>query len=205
MSKDIWFTSDWHLGHKNIVGPDVSKWASGYRDFKTLEEMDHTIMATYNKYVKERDLVYHLGDLCFGSALKWIHYLRQLKPTIMFYVTGNHDHETPYDLEGDWFSSVSQLLEVKIQGTKFVLCHYPMRTWNKSHHGSIHLFGHEHGEMPDYYIGPGPFDYAKAIDVGVDHIYKLKGEWRPIHLDEVFEIMKTRVPTSMGHHNGERE
>jgi hypothetical protein len=31
------------------------------------------------------------------------------------------------------------------------------------------------------------FPGRKAMDVGVDNIYRLTGEWRPISLDEILE------------------
>ncbi|HJQ13673.1 MAG TPA: hypothetical protein VJ830_02910, partial [Anaerolineales bacterium] len=40
-----------------------------------------------------------------------------------------------------------------------VLCHYSMQVWDRSSHGSWHLFGHSHGKL----TGVG-----MSFDVGVD-------------------------------------
>ena len=65
---NIWITSDTHFGHTNIVGPEISSWKSGYRDFKSLHEMNMALVDGINKYVKEDDILYHLGDWSFGGA-----------------------------------------------------------------------------------------------------------------------------------------
>ena len=67
---NIWFTSDTHANHAGITGPELSKWKSGYRTFKTVQEMNECLIETINKYVKEDDILYHLGDFSFGSPQK---------------------------------------------------------------------------------------------------------------------------------------
>jgi len=44
-----WLTSDLHLGHKNIVGPKISNWKTGYRTFDSIDQMDSTIIDNINK------------------------------------------------------------------------------------------------------------------------------------------------------------
>ena len=66
-SMNIWFTSDTHFSHANITGPKISKWKSGYRIFDSVDEMNKNITESFNKYVKEDDILYHLGDFCFGA------------------------------------------------------------------------------------------------------------------------------------------
>jgi len=60
MSKQF-LTSDLHLGHDNI-----RKYCS--RPFKTLEEMNETIIRRWNERVKKEDFVYHVGDFCFRNS-----------------------------------------------------------------------------------------------------------------------------------------
>jgi calcineurin-like phosphoesterase family protein len=57
----IWFTSDFHLFHKNIIRYEN-------RPFKSVEEMNATIIQNFNQRVKEDDLVYFLGDFAFYAS-----------------------------------------------------------------------------------------------------------------------------------------
>ena len=56
-----------------------------------------------------------------------------------------------------------------------VLCHYSMQIWDRSNHGSWHLFGHTHGKLKG--IG-------MSFDVGVDCT-----DFVPLSLDKVAEKM----------------
>ena len=65
--KNIFFTSDFHLFHKNIIKFDK-------RPFHTkegepdLDAMHETIINNWNSVVKDNDIVFYMGDLCFS---KW--------------------------------------------------------------------------------------------------------------------------------------
>jgi len=61
----IYFTSDMHLGHKNII-----KYSN--RPFNSLVEMDQVIIDNYNSVVKKGDTVYDLGDFCFTNPKKYV-------------------------------------------------------------------------------------------------------------------------------------
>lgn len=54
-------------------------------------------------------------------------------------------------------------------------------------HGGYHLYGHCHStfekKLNALFIG------RKAMDVGIDNIHRLLGEWRPISLDEVLYFL----------------
>lgn len=88
---NIWFTSDTHFGHSNIVGPNVSKWKSGYRDFKSLDEMNNHLIKEINKLVKKDDFLYHLGDFSFGGIENIYKFRKQIMCENIILVLGNHD------------------------------------------------------------------------------------------------------------------
>jgi calcineurin-like phosphoesterase family protein len=148
----IYFTADTHFGHAAII-------EHSQRPFASVTEMDTTLVAQWNGVVQPRDTVYHLGDFCYKSVTKPEAYLKKLNGTIHL-IRGNHDNET-IRLCGEQFASVSDLLEVVIEGQRIVLCHYAMRVWPKSHNGSWHLYGHSHGTLT-------PELGSKSLDVGVD-------------------------------------
>ena len=171
--KNIWFTSDQHYGHKNII-----RFCN--RPFADIDEHDEALIENYNACVQPGDTVYLLGDFCLGANPDSIfNRLNGNKHLIL----GNHDREKKLKhLPWAW---IKRIYELKIdRKTLIVLCHFAMRRWNKSHHGSIHLYGHSHGSLEDY---------GKSTDVGVD-----AWDYKPVHLDTILEMMKGRTKTD--HH-----
>lgn len=146
--KKIWFTGDPHYGHFNII-----KYCK--RPFATVEEMDSKLIANHNSVVSPDDDVYILGDIAFSNPAEYIGRLNGRK----FLIRGNHDkHIDECRPRVVW---IRDLTQINILGQKIVLCHYAMRVWANSHHGSWHLYGHSHGTLPD---DPN----ALSLDVGVD-------------------------------------
>ena len=173
----IWFTADTHFGHANIIR------YTG-RPFSSADEMDEALIHRWNDRVKPGDHVYHLGDVGLCSTERLAGILDRLKGQI-HWIQGNHD-KTAWALQ-DRFASVSPLKEIKVQdpsqpGKKrlVVLCHYALRVWNKSHHGSWHLYGHSHGELPE-------LPDRLCLDVGVDC-----WDFAPVSLERVAERMATK-------------
>ena len=84
-------TSDYHLGHFNII-----RYCG--RPFKSLEEMNNTIIQNHNSRVKPEDVVFHIGDFCFkntswsGEGVRQSSYFweQQLNGKII-HIRGNHD------------------------------------------------------------------------------------------------------------------
>ena len=56
-----WFTADLHLGHFNII-----KYTG--RPFKSLKEMNETLIRNWNARVKPEDTVFNVGDFCFKNT-----------------------------------------------------------------------------------------------------------------------------------------
>jgi calcineurin-like phosphoesterase family protein len=142
----IYFTADLHFHHKNIL-------TYCNRPFKNAEEMDETLITNWNSRIKAEDLVYFLGDVGFGDISN---ILRRLNGHIVL-ISGSHD-KSAWQCK-DRFDKILPILEIKIENQPIVLCHYSMRSWSKSFHGSWHLFGHSHGRLEPY---------GKSFDVGVD-------------------------------------
>lgn len=162
MSK--FFTSDLHLGHKNIVDycDRPFRKIDGQVD---VEYMDRQLAANWDSVVKPGDTVYVLGDVSFDAqrAYDWM----VQRPGQKFLVWGNHDPK-PKDRKGREllsraFVKTADIMEAKLDdGTKVVMCHYPMLRWNRGHFGSVMLHGHCHGEL--HY----PDESMLIADVGVD-------------------------------------
>lgn len=198
---NIWLTSDTHAFHKNIAGPGVSSWKSGYRDFKDQYEMTAKIADTFNKYCKHNDTIYHLGDWSFGGVDNILKFMDMLVCKNIHLIYGNHDENIKtnrkFEINGyhaqDLFTSCNDTLELNIgKQNKLFLSHYAHRVWLGSHKGVIHLYGHSHGSIPDY---------GKSMDVDVDVAFKLTKEWRPFHIDEIYKIMNNREVVFADHHS----
>jgi len=130
-----YFSSDWHLGHNNVI-----KYSD--RPFSSINEMDDRILS--NLYsLNPHDSLFFLGDLAFNqfSLDKFFTLLPKLKINF-HWILGNHDqyYKKYYHL----CSSISTIKEIKILGVHTTLCHYPMISWNHSHYNAYQLFGHIH-------------------------------------------------------------
>lgn len=179
----IFFTADHHFGHANII-----KYSN--RPFRSVSSMDEAMLENWNSVVKPNDTVYHLGDLAFfnlnsseGQSL-----LEHLNG-IIYYIRGNHDK---FSSKISRFIWIRDFAEIKVNDQKITLCHYAMRVWNCSHHGTWHLYGHSHGSLPD---DPN----SLSFDVGVDC-----WDFKPVSFEQVAERMKQKTFKPIDHHTGER-
>lgn len=136
----IWFTSDLHLGHKNII-----KYCN--RPFGTVEQMDSILIKTINEFVKEKDTLYILGDFCmYGSYNKRNNYREQINCKDVNLIIGNHDTRLLAKGKKSPFQSEQDYKELKYNKTLFCLSHYPFSSWHNMDRGSVMLHGHIHSE-----------------------------------------------------------
>jgi len=180
MSK--WITSDTHYGHKNICR-GVSEWKDldSTRKFKTLEEMNQTIVDNINSCVKEDDELYFLGDWAFGGIKNILIFWEQLNCKNIFFIPGNHDHHIKKkhiipdtDISVDkLFTVLPELYTIVVDGVKVILCHYPLEDWEDRGLGSIHLHGHSHHSLDSSETTLS----ERRFDVGMDWY-----EFRPFNL-----------------------
>ena len=91
--KNIWFSSDFHYGHKNICR-GVSTWSNlkYTRDFQSIEEMNYTLVNNINSYVKKDDDLYFLGDWSFGGIENIWEFRKKLNCTNIHFICGNQDN-----------------------------------------------------------------------------------------------------------------
>ena len=196
---NIWFVSDTHFMHKNLC-LGVSEWddkEQSCRNFQTLEEMNELIVSNINKYVKEDDILYHLGDWSFGGIENIWKFRKLINCKNIYLVPGNHDHHIKsnkilpnciirtFNLNSkDVFTEVlPELTKITIDKKEVILCHFPLEEWENMDRGSIHLHGHSH-HTKDY---TDLNMYTKRMDVGMDW-----EEFRPYSWEEIKEIMRDR-------------
>ena len=89
---EYWFSADCHFSHVNII-----KYCN--RPFKTIEEMDKTIIKNWNSRIKPEDTVYHIGDFAFKTLnnkhgiSRAKEFESQLNGKIV-HIKGNHDRNS---------------------------------------------------------------------------------------------------------------
>lgn len=170
---NIFICGDHHYSHKNCIKFDG-------RPFSSVEEMDETMIERHNEVVEKSDIVYSVGDFCFGGTEKWKSIRKRMNGD-WHLVKGNHDKQS-YKFLRELFSTVQEIKNLRVGKQTIVLSHYPMYTWEKSHYGSFSVHGHEHGSLKDTYDQTG-----KILDVGV-----MANNYYPYHVDEIIEHMKTK-------------
>lgn len=208
----IFFTSDTHFFHNRIIDycdrpfrkmvpPGTIEIEPGIFNDEELsipdvESMNEHLIAQWNAKISKNDTVYHLGDFGFSPRAKTqgIKNLQNLANRLrgkIILIRGNHDTNIDSIKR---FETVKDIHVIHSNNTRFVLCHYPMRSWQFMNRGSIHLFGHCHSNMPDYNM---------SVDIGVDNIAKilakrnntekLKEYYRPFSVEEVLEYARDNL------------
>lgn len=183
----IWFTSDTHFWHKNVMD-----YCNRPVSSKTREEMNEIIIRNWNVCVKQHDDVYHLGDFAFCGRTKAVDILNRLNGR-KFLVRGNHDKELVKkpEIQGffEWIKPLTNItVQIGLYRHKIVLCHFPILSWEGMSNGSWHLHGHCHGSLP--------VSKQKRLDVGIDN----HPEFRPFSLEEVEEYMASKAFEPVDHH-----
>jgi len=193
MKPKLWFTSDTHFGHGNIIihcdrpFMDVGDRAL-CRKYVTAKQtlppvlkerieaavhyIDDTMIKNWNSVVAPEDDVWHIGDFSLSRKTVAGDYLPKLNGRLHL-VRGNHDGESTW-AHHQWAFS-EHYAERGTQGTNLVMSHYAMRHWNGSFgdKGSIQLHGHSHGQMSPL---------KNQCDVGVD-----VWDFRPVSLQSILE------------------
>jgi len=178
-----YFVSDTHYNHSNII-------TYCKRPFADVAEMNKALVKNINDKVGENDTLYHLGDFAMGGKASARTFREQLKCKNIVLIFGNHDRYYDKDF-CSLFSKTYDIYNYRGYGKNIILCHYALKVWNHSSHGSYSLYGHSHGTLPD---DPHSFSF----DVGVDcHNFS------PLSVHEVEDVMK-RTKTfykPVDHHN----
>lgn len=169
----IWFTSDTHFGHENVLNFCDRPWQS-------IDAMNKALVDSINARVMPNDTLYHLGDFSYKIPVEEACELRRkIRCKNIHWVPGNHDKDwTRPDVAGV-FQPEPLITTIKTDnGQKIVMCHYPIMDWPSLGHGSIHLHGHIHS-TPNYNELNREMRLLR-YDVGVD-----ANNYAPVSLDEI--------------------
>lgn len=191
--KLIFFTSDWHIGHKNSLMLDD-------RPFTDLEHMHRVLVNNFNSTVPPGSVTYFLGDvgLCSGPTIQEV--IAKLNGTKVL-ILGNHDKNSSA-MYRMGFDVVLNSAALYIASERVTMSHCPLRgvfredtsgmkgampgsLWHGDHkqekysvedHGQFHLHGHIHS--PNH--GKSQRILGKQFDVGVP-----ANKYRPVSISEI--------------------
>lgn len=171
--KDIWFISDTHFCHANILtfmDGDNKCVRSGFTD---VEDMNETMIQRWNDVVKPGDKVYHLGDVIMKSGKDDIQRILSRLNGSKRLLVGNHDDHALKNLM-PYFQKIGLWRIFKEEG--FICSHIPLMCsqWRAGVIANVH--GHIHQNlMPE----------TSYINVCVEQT-----DYRPINMDEIRQRMR---------------
>jgi len=88
---NVWFTSDWHLGHRNVLN-FADNFRSKVLEVSTIQEHDEFIWYQVLNTVVKRDILYVLGDN--GCPDQTYELMKACQAMQIRYLPGNHDRDT---------------------------------------------------------------------------------------------------------------
>ena len=190
LAKDqkIWFTSDLHFGHRNVI-----KFCD--RPFADEKEMGQALIQNWNDTVGDNDIAFVLGDTFWFNDSRCIKkVLSQLKGKDIYILPGNHDDFESYHRVDD--PRIHLCVDVVVcwitQENKpkreIWMSHYPMMTWPHRENGAYQFFGHIHSN-PDKTEGVDqdlPLHWNQ-MDVGCDY-----WGYEPVDLKELEIYMQLK-------------
>lgn len=193
----LWFTSDLHINHQNIIRFCNRPW-------KTTEEMDEALINNWNSVVGKDDIVFNLGDFAFAPNSKWKDVLNQLNGH-HYLILGNHDiTRWPGDRIMELFERVENQMLLKIDGRFVYLNHYPFLCYGGSWrglqnavyalHGHVHSGPNSSGKDSDRLNILFPYQY----DVGIDN-----NNYTPISWEQIQEKIAYQVEHGVPQFGGE--
>ena len=135
MNENVWFTSDTHFNHANII-----KYCN--RPFACVEEMNEKLIENWNSVVGKDDLTWCLGDFCLGPDQK--KHIPELVSKLngrINLILGNHDHNSVkfyYDV------GFNRVYDRKVIINDFVILTHAPLMFLSDNTPFFQVFGHVH-------------------------------------------------------------
>lgn len=187
--QQVWFTSDLHFGHRNVLRFCNRPWTDE-------KEMQKGLIENWNNTVGDNDIVFVLGDTFWFNESRTIKkVLDQLRGKDIYILPGNHDEFESYhrvidprihlcaDVVCCWFTQEGQ------PKREVWLSHYPMMTWPHRENGAWQLFGHIHSKPGrDEGVDQDLQLHWNQADVGCDY-----WGWKPVSLDHLTQMFNDKI------------
>jgi calcineurin-like phosphoesterase family protein len=185
----IFFTSDLHIGHRNVI-------RFSNRPFADVKEMNQAILDNINNAVAENDYLFMLGDIFwFNDSHAIKRFFNQVVCKNIYIIPGNHDDFKGYHRLEEGYVKICRditclFLDKEYDKTIYELwlSHFPMMTWpHRENKRCYQLFGHIHsGERRDKSMMDQDLPlHSNQFDVGVDN-----WNYKPVEINEFLKIDK---------------
>lgn len=161
----IFFSSDLHLGHANILNFEPNR--REMLGCSTVEEHDAKLIERFNFTVKPEDTLYLLGDIAWGNK-NW-HKVAALNGHKIL-IRGNHDGMTDGAYRRAGIQVVAEDMVIKLAKTRIRLSHYPYR------YGPVKQFIHRWmGRKVPRDLHKRPVDRGEWLLHGHTHSHEVMG------------------------------
>ena len=174
---NIWFTSDTHFNHRNIIPYER-------QHYSDVDEMNRDLIARWNARVQAGDIIYHLGDFALGSFGDLAPIVEQLNGDIQLCL-GNHDWSAT-KMATAGISGATKDRLISLGSTLIWMAHVPSdnsldsrklkRPYRFPDEYDIELCGHVHSQWKKKHDPNG----RPIINVGVD-----AWDLQPISFEEI--------------------
>lgn len=183
--QNIFFISDPHFGHANII-----RYCD--RPFKDVQEMNETLIKNWNNVVNPDDIIFILGDIAFGGAATFEEIVPKLNGR-KYLVLGNHDYKNVRERYKEWFVDVKPKMFISIDGRSIILNHEPLLCFGGQNDCRIwHLFGHVHTTR----TGKTGEDYNRVRQMATPSMYDVGADFNnftPIKWQDLKAIIKRQI------------
>lgn len=193
----LFFTSDLHFDHKNVI-------TFCNRPFPTVKDMNKSIITNWNKKVStvNEKHIFILGDVFWFPTRHEIAKTLDKMDGEIYIIPGNHDNIDIFNGALQFMKSDSKRIHicedivhldiVSPEGVmRFILSHYPLMTWPGRNRETKHLHGHVHTCECNQGLDCNLPYWNNMYDVGVDN-----NNFTPVSCQEIIEIFKKKEQLS---------
>lgn len=165
--KRVWFTSDLHLDHHNILAYTGRPWSN-------VMDMNDAIINNINSVVKKTDTLWVLGDFALATLERVKEFTERIQCADKRLVMGNHDkHKLSKYYECGW----NRVYDMPVVFEEFILLSHKPRFIEKN--SVLYcLSGHSHNSTPHILS-------RNQMNVSVEVT-----DYYPVSLQYVLEVIK---------------
>lgn len=189
---NIFFTSDLHFNHKNIIN-------YSNRPYKDVEEMNISLINNINNKLDKvnNPILINCGDVVFSNVSKYDELMSMIHANKIYNIIGNHDLKNvlqrrkilPYNENEKVYWSTELIVIIygkdKKKETVFTVSHYPH--CNGQFMGAFNIHGHLH--TPDIITDTNSYEnriMLKLRDAGLNYDVGVDGNnYKPVSLVDI--------------------